>query len=99
MVKPKGGRGKQALYPSKVMRVPEVLHSTVEELIENLYETGEVLDKQTCNGFNGNQQGEVKEAIKLWASRWLSKAQDKETQPRYKNLVDAVKELQLLIED
>ena len=79
------------------MRVPEALHPVVEELIENLYETGEVLDKQTCNGFNSNQQGEVKQAIRQWAEDWLAKAGGKESQPRWEKLVKAIKEVQSII--
>ena len=97
--KPKGGRGKQAPYPSKVIRVPEVLHPIVEEMIEHLYESGEVLDKQSCNEFNSNQQQNIKQAIQLWINRWMDKAKGKEAQPRYKFLVDAVKEVQSIINE
>ena len=38
----KGGRGKKAPYKTVVIRVPEPLADTVNELIEDYRETGEV---------------------------------------------------------
>lgn len=99
MVKPKGGRGKQSPYPSKVMRVPEVLLPIVDEMIEHLYESGEVLDKQTCNQFNSNQQEVIEKQVQDWIIKWLDKAGGKEEQPRWKKLVEAIKEVQSIIDN
>lgn len=97
MTKPIGGRGKQSPYPSKPMRVPEVLHPIVQEMIEQLYQTNEVPKIETCNGFSESDDKEVKEIIQAWISHWMKKAKDKEKQPRYKFLVDAIEELRQLI--
>ena len=98
MSKPVGGRGKQSPYPSKPMRVPEVLHPIVQEMIETLYQTDEVPKIETCNKFSNSEGKEVKEVIKAWVSQWMNKAEGKEKQPRYKFLVEAINELQLLID-
>lgn len=98
MNKPVGGRGKQSPYPSKVIRVPEILHPLVEEMIQNLYESGQIA--KSCNGFNDNQELEdLKHFLNEWAARWLAKAQGKEIQPRYKFLVQAINELKEFIDD
>lgn len=99
MSKPVGGRGKQSPYPSKPMRVPEVLHPVVQEMIEQLYQTNEVPKIESCNGFNEGDNKEVKEVIKSWVTRWINKAKGKEKQPRYKFLIEAINELQSLIDN
>lgn len=99
MSKPVGGRGKQSPYPSKPMRVPEVLHPVVQEMVEQLYQTNEVPKVETCNGFDDSEGKEIKEAIKSWITRWMNKAQGKEKQPRYKFLVEAINELESLVDN
>jgi hypothetical protein len=38
MLENKGGRGNKAKYPTKTMRVPEILEGLVAEMIKELYE-------------------------------------------------------------
>lgn len=69
----KGGRGKRAPYQTVVIRVPEPLADTVNQLIETYRGVGEIkpvttLETETCNKLNPEAVRLLEEALTMKAN-------------------------------
>lgn len=77
----KGGRGKKAPYPTKVIRVPDPLVSQVEKMVTDLYSDEKSTDDksvlQNHIEFNQNTEHGKKSALDILAQNKISKKSTK----------------------
>lgn len=59
----KGGRGKRSPYSTKVMRIPDPLLKTVEELINDFYQDEKSTDDKSVLGNQHKSSENIEESI------------------------------------